>query len=534
MWEDDANTAARVDELLRGYAGHDIPVRSIILDSPWSTRYNDFIIDTLRYPQPEEWFHRLQNDGYRVVLWMTSMVNSDNKDTKIKNARAWFDVVKKQGFLTGIGNQVNWWKGRGGFIDYSNPAALQWWRARQEKIFDYGIDGWKLDGTATFFSSKYSGVSLPYGKTFSGRITTRQYMDLYYREEFRHGVQRNPEFVTLARALDGDYIHPEGFAPIDAAPVTWVGDQEHIWQAADCETVFADKIFGGSEGLETAIRDVLNSAKLGYNIIGSDIAGFSGREIPPRLYIRWAQFSTFCGLFLNGGHGERALWKRSPQELEIIRKFSWLHTELVPYMYSYVVSAHEGRQVLQRPTGQGYHYLFGDDFLVAPIFRDSLEKTVYLPPGKWHYLFDDREVIAGGSILQRSFPLDEFPVFVRDGAIVPLAIERPYSGFGDQSSIGFTTWLIYPEGKNQFTRNYPGDSAATTVIVEKKEHELSIRFSGRQTPHILLISAEEIPESVALDGRILTPGSDWFFNTAKQRIRIKTEFYKNCNYRIVF
>ncbi|MEZ4902743.1 MAG: glycoside hydrolase family 31 protein [Spirosomataceae bacterium] len=78
------------------------------------------------------------------------------------------------------------------------------------------------------------------------------------------------------------------------------------------------------------MENILNSAKLGYNIIGSDIAGFSGNNIPARLYIRWAQFSTFCGLFLNGGHGERALWKRSPQELEIIRKFSWLHTELVP------------------------------------------------------------------------------------------------------------------------------------------------------------------------------------------------------------
>ena len=54
LWEDDINTAERVDELLAGYAEHDIPVRTIIIDSPWSTRLNDFEVDTMRYPQPRQ------------------------------------------------------------------------------------------------------------------------------------------------------------------------------------------------------------------------------------------------------------------------------------------------------------------------------------------------------------------------------------------------------------------------------------------------------------------------------------------------
>jgi len=56
LWEDDYNTAARVDELLNGYAQYNIQVRTIIIDSPWSTRYNDFIVDTTRYPKPAKWF----------------------------------------------------------------------------------------------------------------------------------------------------------------------------------------------------------------------------------------------------------------------------------------------------------------------------------------------------------------------------------------------------------------------------------------------------------------------------------------------
>ena len=81
------------------------------------------------------------------------------------------------------------------------------------------------------------------------------------------------------------------------------------------------KMLDGIQGFESAIESVLNSAALGYNIVGSDVAGFSGKTIPPRLYMRWTQFSTFCGLFMNGGHGERRLWKRTEEELEVIQNW---------------------------------------------------------------------------------------------------------------------------------------------------------------------------------------------------------------------
>src|SRR5512139_3693170 len=66
LWEDDHNTAAFVEELLAGYASNDIPVRTILIDSPWSRRYNDFKVDEERYPEPEKFFTRLQQQGYRV------------------------------------------------------------------------------------------------------------------------------------------------------------------------------------------------------------------------------------------------------------------------------------------------------------------------------------------------------------------------------------------------------------------------------------------------------------------------------------
>lgn len=536
LWEDDVNTAERVDELLDGYKEHDIPVRTILLDSPWSHRYNDFKVDEELYPEPEKWFGKLQDNGYRVVLWMTPNINSVNKDTKIGEADKWYNEALANGYIAGSGEQYKWWKGKGGYIDYSNPDAVKWWRELQQEVFDYGIDGWKLDGAATMFWTKLGPIPLFYKKTHSGIMTTRKYMDHYYRDEYSHGLAQNPEFVTLSRSMDRGF-HPEGFAPIDAAPVTWVGDQRHTWisdsTANPDNEDNTDLIMDGIEGIEMAMENIMNAANLGYNIIGSDVAGFSGRTIPPRLYIRWAQFSTFCGLFLNGGHGERALWKRSKQELEIIREYSWLHTELIPYMYSYVVSANKGGDVLQRPVKGKYHYMFGDYLLVAPIYKDELVNKVTLPKGKWRYWFDDGEVIEGPVTFEREFPLDEYPVYIREGAIIPMNIERDYTGIGSEADKGYSTMLIYPEEESSFTVYGTDDNKSTTVNVKKSTEGISIYFEGERIAHIIKLQLSEKPDKVVLDGKELEEGVDYQFNKNNKKLIVKRDSYDEGKYMVL-
>ena len=109
LWEDDINTAARAKELLEGYSSHDLPVRTLLIDSPWSCRYNDFKVDEERYPDPQNFFRNLKDRGYRVVLWMTCMVNRQNKDTQITDSKQFYDEARSKGYLAGNGYLWRWW-----------------------------------------------------------------------------------------------------------------------------------------------------------------------------------------------------------------------------------------------------------------------------------------------------------------------------------------------------------------------------------------------------------------------------------------
>ena len=76
-------------------------------------------------------------------------------------------------------------------------------------------------------------------------------------------------------------------------------------------------------------------------------------------------------------------------------------------------------------------YLAGESLLVAPLFTDEKKRKVVLPPGDW-YDFYSGDYVGNGEIIEVEPGLDRIPVFVKDGAIIPLMEPRLHAPSADE------------------------------------------------------------------------------------------------------
>jgi alpha-glucosidase (family GH31 glycosyl hydrolase) len=147
-------------------------------------------------------------------------------------------------------------------------------------------------------------------------------------------------------------------------------------------------------------------------------------------------------------------------------------------------------------------------------------------------MFDDKNVIDGPAKIEREFPMNEYPVYIREGAIIPMDVKRDYTGIGNKDSDGYLTLLIYPEAINEFTVYHPDKSGSTKIVVEDLKDVIKITLEGLHKPHILNIKMISPPHQVELDGVILSDSSDYQFNALKNKLIVKTDKYQIGHYVI--
>lgn len=144
VWEDSLNTEDGARRIVGEYFKHGIPVHAVIIDSPWSTAYNDFEWDYFRYPGHAQMIEDFSKKNVKVILWLTGVVNRKSKDTRLQKSINYDEVVRRN---LGINKNVpaTWWKGEGVHIDFTNPDAIEWWSQQLDKVFKDGVYGWKVD-----------------------------------------------------------------------------------------------------------------------------------------------------------------------------------------------------------------------------------------------------------------------------------------------------------------------------------------------------------------------------------------------------
>ena len=267
--------------------------------------------------------------------------------------------------------------------------------------------------------------------------------------------------------------------------------------------------------------------------ISHDIAGFHGGKIDFDLYARWIEFGTFSPILrMHSSHANpkdgnlRMPWIYGDEGVALMKKYFTLRNQLIPYLYTYSWLAHRDAVPILRPLylehpelEESYRhsreYFFGNEMLVAPVVDASAKQTIYLPPGQWIDFFNGKPY-EGGTTFQQQYKVDEIPVFVRAGAIVPEQLPSEYS---DAKPLDTVILNVYGSGSGHFdlyeddgiSFDYNKGKSAVTAMDHSTDaggqQHLTIAptrgtFSGQvsQRAFELRIFAKNRPASVSVDG----------------------------------
>ncbi|MGD0037319.1 MAG: TIM-barrel domain-containing protein, partial [Bacteroidota bacterium] len=293
-----------------------------------------------------------------------------------------------------------------GYIDLTNPEALKEFESRLNKNqYAVGVRGHKMDRADENFP-----VTAQWYQPTSKSEARNKYIYLYSKviHDFLSKANGKNQF-NFARAA---FHRCQPFLS-----AVWGGDSRSNWQ-----------------GMAGNQANAMRCGFLGFPVWGGDTGGYLGDgRIEEDLYIRWLQWSAWSGMFEikidgAGGNGEdRPPWKYSVQLQDAFRDACEFRMEMLPYIYSCVNTSYENGVVMKPlaylyPADENtYHiwdeYVFGNAFLLAPLFTKDNLRTIYLPQGKW-YDFNNQSIEYNGHMMfTQNVSIATTPVFIKGNSI---------------------------------------------------------------------------------------------------------------------
>ena len=451
-----------VEEVVSEYRKRDLPLDVIHLDIDYMQGYRVFTFDRTRFPNPKALSEKLGIQGVKIVTIVdpgvkhqpvsksTGSVTSITPELESQEQRYYvFDQGAQKKFFQHRANGDLFvpkvWPGESVFVDYTLPAAREWWGGLHRAYTDNGISGiWTDMNEPSDFVDQ----------TGKNQIDVVSYDE---GEKSTHAKNRNVFALLMARATyEGlEKLRPNqrpyvitraAYAGIQRYSTMWTGDTNSTWEA-----------------LQLNIPMFTSLGLSGQPFVGSDVGGFIGRgngELLVRAY-QISFLAPFCRnhKVIDGYDGEP--WRFGQHYEDIIRKYLKLRYQLLPFLYTTLEEAHRTGVPLFRPLVLNYQddpntynlddqFMIGNDLLVAPIAKpDVTRRLVYLPKGMWYDYWTNKKY-EGGKMISVDGPLETVPMFVRAGAIIPTWPEMKYVGEKPADPITFN---IYPDNN--------GSAAAT-------------------------------------------------------------------------
>ena len=260
-----------------------LPASVILIDSPWATAYNSYVINPKQFADIPEMVKGIHEAGFKLVLWHTPWINSAS-DTpgesgfaeKIERHSPNYDEAASHGYFVkrpdGTPYVGRWWKGEGSLIDFTDPAAKLWWQDQLRQVIHLnqleGADGFKDD----------DGEGVYQGDVVFADKTPRELMRNRYSVLYNNAVEE-----VLQKDLKGDGVVLARSVSTGANGLgfLWGGDNQAN--------------FSVENGLPTVVTAGLNAGMSGMPLWTADLGGYlnSPEANDPMLLARWTEFAAF-------------------------------------------------------------------------------------------------------------------------------------------------------------------------------------------------------------------------------------------------
>jgi len=437
-----------VTGFIRDMAACDIPLHVFHFDCFWMKEFNwcDFKWDKRCFPDPEGMLKRLKERGLHICLWINPY---------IAQRSVLFDEAAAGGYLLKKPNGDVWqwdrWQPGMGIVDFTNPAACDWFKSKLRVLLEMGVDTFKTDfGERIPTDAVYYDSSDPFK------------MHNYYTYLY------NKTVFNLLKEVRG-----EGDAVVFARSATAGGQQFPVHWGGDCTATF--------ESMAESLRGGLSLGLSGFGFWSHDIGGFE-QTASADVYKRWAAFGLLSSHSrLHGSSSYRVPWVYDEEAADVLARFTKLKCSLMPYLYNAARQAHENGtpmlrgMLLEFPDDPGCDYLdqqymLGDALLVAPVFNHEGVVNFYVPAGRWTNFFTG-EIVEGAGWKHATHDFMSLPLMVRPNSILAIGKheDRPDYNYGDGVTLqvyeledGKTACAVIP--------SVTGDVAATFTM--KREGRL--------------------------------------------------------------
>ncbi len=401
---------ATVTDVVQQMAERDLPLSVLHFDCYWMRplQWCDFEWAPEVFPDPAAMLARLAERGLHVSVWINPYLGQASP-LFAEAAEAGYLVRRPDGDVW----QWDMWVAGMGLVDFTNPAAREWYAGKVTTLLRNGVHCVKTD----------FGERIPTDDVVWYDGSDPQRMHNYYSYLYNRTVF---EAVQAERGV--------GEAVVFARSATAGGQQFPVHWGGDCESSFVS--------MAESLRGGLSLGLSGFGFWSHDVGGFEGTP-SPEVFKRWVAFGLLSSHSrLHGSGTMRVPWDFDDEAVDVLRRFTRLKLRLMPYLWAAAVEAHEQGVPMMRamllefadPTCATLdtQYLLGPDLLVAPVFSADGDVTYYLPDGAWTHLLTG-EVVQGPRWVRERHGFDSLPLLVRPGAVVPVGAyeDRPDRALAD-------------------------------------------------------------------------------------------------------